>query len=117
MFPKHNILLIGMLLFVEFACGANPPGPPIKLDQVQLDETKLRVHFIDIGPGLAMPYLPLPWSTVTVLARIPSPELVWCLHTDATMIQDSVQGHALQSLPRRLGKPDPVWGCVLVFGP
>ena len=33
---------------------ALPPGVAVPLDTVTLDSTKLRVHFIDIGPGLAM---------------------------------------------------------------
>lgn len=37
------------------AIQVNPPGAAVDLDQVgaQLDQAQLRVHFIDIGPGLA----------------------------------------------------------------
>lgn len=28
-----------------------PPGATVPLSQVQLDQSRLRVHFIDIGPG------------------------------------------------------------------
>jgi beta-lactamase superfamily II metal-dependent hydrolase len=42
-------------LFVAFAFAqeAEPPGDAVRLQDVDLDETRLRVHFIDIGPGLA----------------------------------------------------------------
>lgn len=51
--PKLSMLLA--LLLSSAACVAQqPPGAAIPLSQVQLDESMLRVHFIDIGPGLAM---------------------------------------------------------------
>lgn len=49
--------LLGVLLLVVMASpvvALDPPGPAVKLTDVQLDKTKLRVHFIDIGPGLAV---------------------------------------------------------------
>ena len=42
-----------LLVAFAFAQEAEPPGAAVKLADVNLDETKLRVHFIDIGPGLA----------------------------------------------------------------
>lgn len=33
--------------------AADPPGPAVDLDTVALNESTLRVHFIDVGPGLA----------------------------------------------------------------
>lgn len=48
-------LTVGLsLLIVPAVFAQNPPGPAVPLDTVTLDSTKLRVHFIDIGPGLAM---------------------------------------------------------------
>ncbi|MCH7527702.1 MAG: MBL fold metallo-hydrolase [Planctomycetes bacterium] len=47
------IILLGWLLPFQ-ALAADPPGPAIALDSVTLDASKLRVHFIDIGPGLAV---------------------------------------------------------------
>ncbi|MCH7702576.1 MAG: MBL fold metallo-hydrolase [Planctomycetes bacterium] len=42
------------LLVVPTVFAQSPPGPAVLLDTVTLDPTKLRVHFIDIGPGLAV---------------------------------------------------------------
>ncbi len=42
------------LLAVSTVFAQAPPGVAVPLDTVTLDSTRLRVHFIDIGPGLAM---------------------------------------------------------------
>jgi len=42
------------LIAVSLVFATDPPGPAVPLHTVTLDSTKLRVHFIDIGPGLAM---------------------------------------------------------------
>ena len=47
------IVLTGLLVS-PVAIAQSPPGDAIALDQVSLDASRLRVHFIDIGPGLAM---------------------------------------------------------------
>ena len=50
-------LLLALLVLsgvLQPAYGQRPPGDAIPLSQVSLDESRLRVHFIDIGPGLAM---------------------------------------------------------------
>ncbi len=36
------------------AVAVSPPGDAVPLDEVTLDQDTLRVHFIDVGPGLAM---------------------------------------------------------------
>ncbi|MEE8169847.1 MAG: MBL fold metallo-hydrolase, partial [Phycisphaerae bacterium] len=56
---QHQVLaaLLGcaeMSLFASAVRAQDPPGTAIPLADVELDESKLRVHFIDIGPGLAM---------------------------------------------------------------
>jgi hypothetical protein len=46
-----SILVVAV---ASVALGADPPGAAVALDSVTLDATKLRVHFIDVGPGLAV---------------------------------------------------------------
>ena len=41
------------LLFPLLSAAQSPPGAAVPLNQVRLDENTLRVHFIDIGGGLA----------------------------------------------------------------
>ena len=76
---------------VAFACtlaisalAADPPGPAFALDSVTLDSTKLRVHFIDIGPGLAVHVVGISEDQVLETERIQSqtvyeadPTLAW----------------------------------------
>ena len=51
-----TIVLIFVLLCPPawLPAASPPPAVPTPLASVTLDETKLSVHFIDIGPGLAM---------------------------------------------------------------
>ena len=51
---RCTVVAITFLSFSTHSVAQNPPGPAIVLANVQLDESRLRVHFIDIGPGLAM---------------------------------------------------------------
>ncbi len=56
---KRTMLLALTTISVTFAVPAltfaqNPPGAAVALDSVTLDEDTLRVHFIDIGGGLAV---------------------------------------------------------------
>ena len=37
-----------------FAQNPAPPGAAVALNAVNLDATRLRVHFIDVGPGMAV---------------------------------------------------------------
>lgn len=54
MYLTRRLTLTLGFLFTACAFSQSPPGTAVPLDQVQLDESRLRVHFIDIGPGLAM---------------------------------------------------------------
>lgn len=55
MLRAHCLRAVIVLGVMATACTAQPPpSTPVPLDQVQLDESRLRVHFIDIGPGLAI---------------------------------------------------------------
>jgi competence protein ComEC len=47
-------VLILVLGFASAAMAVDPPGEAVPLEQANLDTSKLRVHFIDVGPGLAM---------------------------------------------------------------
>jgi beta-lactamase superfamily II metal-dependent hydrolase len=50
-----RLIILAILWIPAWLHSANPPPSiPTSLASVSLDETKLRVHFIDIGPGLAM---------------------------------------------------------------
>jgi beta-lactamase superfamily II metal-dependent hydrolase len=55
---KDGIMTIAICCFFlaasAFAQEAEPPGAAVALADVDLDETTLKVHFIDIGPGLAV---------------------------------------------------------------
>lgn len=46
--------LIVCLVAMPAAFAQNPPGPAVPLSNVTLDSRNLRVHFIDVGPGLAV---------------------------------------------------------------
>ncbi len=43
-----------VLVGVSPVLGVGPPGSAVDLASVQLDAQRLRVHFIDVGPGLAV---------------------------------------------------------------
>jgi beta-lactamase superfamily II metal-dependent hydrolase len=50
-----RLIFAAILSIPAWLQAANPPPSiPKPLSSVTLDQTKLRVHFIDIGPGLAM---------------------------------------------------------------
>jgi hypothetical protein len=48
------LLLLAFTLINSNAFAADPPDLAVALSTVALDESTLRVHFIDIGPDLAM---------------------------------------------------------------
>ena len=52
-----NLYRLGIFLLtvlkIPVAQAINPPTQQVELSQVHLDEGKLRVHFIDVGAGLA----------------------------------------------------------------
>ncbi len=50
----YSVLGIVALCSCVFAQDAPPPGAAVQLNNVNLDHTRLRVHFIDIGPGMAV---------------------------------------------------------------
>lgn len=45
---------LAVCVAVSIASAADPPATQTKLEDVDLDEANLRVHFIDVGNGLAM---------------------------------------------------------------
>ncbi|UCC31025.1 MAG: hypothetical protein JSU86_01855 [Phycisphaerales bacterium] len=48
-----RLSVIVCLLAASMVFAVDPPGPAVPLNSVTLDASKLRVHFIDVGPGLA----------------------------------------------------------------
>ena len=47
-------LILGVWWFAPIVNAIEPPTHPTPLAKVQLDKKRLRVHFIDVGPGLAV---------------------------------------------------------------
>ena len=52
----HRLLLAALFICVPAIAVAQPPPPttPTTVANISLDDDRLRVHFIDVGPGLAV---------------------------------------------------------------
>lgn len=76
-----RLSVIVCLLGVSMVFAVDPPGPAVPLDSVTLDASKLRVHFIDVGPGLA--------------ALIETPQDRRCIVVDGGRSSQSMLGYVL----------------------
>lgn len=49
-----KLFALACCVLCSWATAADPPGAAVSLKKVRLNAATLRVHFIDVGPGLAM---------------------------------------------------------------